>query len=170
MAPDARGGEAATRGPVLVVEDDRPTRELLAAIFSEENLPYLLCANGHEAMDFARANPPVLAILDLHLPSVQGDALATALRIEHGASLPILAMSASYEADTAKRLGAYAYLQKPFDLSELMRLVREGLELAGRAAIARANVARARQRMQDSLQRSSQFPKSPPDAEIRAAG
>lgn len=167
MAPDARGGEATARGPVLVVEDDRATRELLSAILSEEGLPFLLCANGHEAMDFARADPPVMAILDLHLPSVQGDALATALRIEHGASLPVLAMSASYEAETAKRIGAYAYLQKPFELGELVRLVHQGLDLAERAAISRANVAAARQRIQESLHRR---PAPPSEPEMRAAG
>ena len=153
-----------------MVEDDRATRELLSTILTEEQLAFVLCGNGHEAMALARATPPSMVILDLHLPSVPGEALATALRIDHGASLPVLAMSAGAEADAARRLGAYAYLQKPFELEDLVRLVREGLALAERAATARANAAVARQRIEEALQRQRAVVSAPPaEPDARAA-
>ena len=168
MTPKASGGEAVAPRLILVVEDDRATRELIATILAEEGLQCIVCANGHEAMDFARGSSPVMAILDMHLPSVQGEALATALRIEHGASFPVLAMSASHESDTAKRIGAFAYLQKPFELEELVRVVREGLDVADRAATARANASLARQRIHDSMQHFTPYAGGGP--EMRAAG
>ncbi|MBV9120907.1 MAG: response regulator [Chloroflexi bacterium] len=129
--PAGTGNDADHSTPlVLVVEDDRPTRALLEAVFEQEGLACRLCSNGHEAMEQARNARPQLVILDAHLPSVQGEAVATALRIELGAHLPILLTSAASEADLARRVGAYAYLQKPFDIDELMRNVRQGLNLS----------------------------------------
>ena len=136
MASNVHPGSA-PRGYVLVVEDDKPTRELLAAILEGEGIRCRTTSNGHEAMDQARREPPSVIMLDVHLPGVQGEAVATALRIEFGHRLPVLAMSASFEAPLAERMGAYAYLQKPFEVEELVRLIQRGFELAAMIPAAR---------------------------------
>lgn len=141
---------------VLVVDDDRPTRELLATILSEEGLSCHLSANGHEAMEQARQWPPSLVVLDVHLPSLQGEAVATALRIEHGPNLPILVMSASRELALADRIGAYGYLQKPFELDEFVLQIRRGIELLAHGADIRERSRLARMRLQDSLRRQQE--------------
>jgi len=95
-------------GMILVIEDDRATRELLGSVLRSEGLEFRLTSNGHEAVDLAYRQPPAMVMLDLHLPSVQGEAVGTALRIQLGPLLPILAMSASPEQAAADRIGAYA--------------------------------------------------------------
>jgi len=132
-----------------VVEDDVPTRELLAAILRTEGIEHRLSSNGHEAMEQAHSVTPALVVLDMHLPSVQGDAVATALRIDFGHRLPVLAMSASLEAGLAERLGAYAYLQKPFEVEDFVQLVRRGLELA----VLNAAAHTSQERMEAALRR-----------------
>src|SRR5579864_4135450 len=89
---------------VLVVEDDRPTRELLGTILANEGIPCHLTSNGHEAMRSIQEHAPAMVILDLHLPSVQGEAVGAAMRIELGRALPILAISASIEQSAADRI------------------------------------------------------------------
>jgi DNA-binding response OmpR family regulator len=157
MAPSPANREAVDEpAAILVVEDDRSTRELLAAVLTDERLPFHVTASGHEAMDYAIAHPPSMVMLDMHLPNVQGEAIATALRIQCGQRLPILMMSAANERATAERLGAFAYVQKPFDLDELILRVRlclaksaESRELQRRSREARDRLrqAMARQRL-----------------------
>ncbi len=142
----AAGGGAGPR-TILVVEDDRSTRQLLAMVLSEENLDFHMAATGHEAMEYAASSPPAMVLLDMHLPRLQGEAVATALRIQYGRSLPILAMSASNEAAAANRIGAFDFLSKPFDIDQLLSKVRHGLELAEQSRQLRHGSSRARDRL-----------------------
>ena len=153
--PEAEG-EGAGPGTVLVIEDDRPTRELLAAILADEDLPYQLASTGHEAMEHARRSTPAMVVLDFHLPFVRGEAVATALRIEYGHALPILAMSASDEKAAAQRVGAFDYVQKPFEIDDFVKKVRHGLELAERSQSLRSSSDRARDRLQQTMERQRQ--------------
>jgi DNA-binding response OmpR family regulator len=138
---------------VLVVEDDRPTRSLLAAILTEERLPFHLTSTGHEAMQYAREHRPWMVVLDMHLPNLQGEAVATALRIEFGQALPILAMSASNEMRAAEKLGAFCYLQKPFEVDDFVAQVRRGLDIAERVEQLRQGSTEAHERLAQSLAR-----------------
>jgi DNA-binding response OmpR family regulator len=150
--PDQRGqGEGSES--ILIVEDDRPTRELLAAILTEEAMSFHLTSSGHEAMDFALDHQPSLVVLDMHLPSVQGEAIATALRIQCGQSLPILVMSASNEQAAATRMGAFGYLQKPFEIEDFVAKVRDGLALAQGSRELHRRASEARERLQQTLAR-----------------
>jgi DNA-binding response OmpR family regulator len=141
---------------ILVVEDDRPTRELLAAILAEEGLPFHAASTGHEAMEYAHDHPPSMVVLDMHLPNLQGEALATALKIELGQALPILAMSASNEWAAASRIGAFGYLPKPFEVDDFISQVRQGLDLAQRTEQLRDRSLEARARVEQSLSRQRQ--------------
>jgi len=152
MASTSTPGHA-SRGYVLVVEDDKPTRELLATILASLGIRCCATSNGHEAMDQARREPPAVVVLDVHLPTVQGDAVATALRIEFGHRLPVLAMSASFDAPTAERMGAYAYLQKPFDVEEFVGLIQRGFELAAMVPSARP-IEEAMRRQREAFDRA----------------
>jgi DNA-binding response OmpR family regulator len=153
MASTVNPGSA-SRGYVLVVEDDRATRELLEAILAGEGIRCQACSNGHEAMDQARLEAPAVIVLDVHLPLVQGDAVATALRIEFGHRLPVLAMSASFEAPLAESMGAYAYVQKPFEVDEFVALVRRGFELAAMTQPVYSPVEAAMRRQREAFDRA----------------
>lgn len=156
---------------ILVVEDDRATRELLAAILTEEHLAFHVTSTGHEAMEYAREHRPSVVVLDMHLPNLQGEAVATALKIELGQALPILAMSASNEWATARRMGAFAYLPKPFEVDDFVSHIRQGLDLAERSEqlrqrslTARAQLEQAAKRQRESFERAVSGEAQPPDS------
>jgi DNA-binding response OmpR family regulator len=113
---------------VLVVEDDPRLREV--AVWALEDEGFLVDAAGdrRQAAEQARRRSPALVVLDMGLPPDIGDTVAADLRALCGAQLPILVVTADGKAsEKARRVGAFAYLHKPFDVEQLIRLVREGL-------------------------------------------
>jgi len=106
------------------VVDDEPTiRSLVAEVLEFEGYPVVTAANGSEALAFIEQTEPSLLILDLWMPRLNGPALARKLE-ERGVDVPIVVMTASNLADPwARAVGARTYLQKPFELSELLAAV-----------------------------------------------
>ena len=115
------------RPRVLVVDDDPDMRLTMHEVLTDEGLDVDVAADGREALDRAASQPPALVILDLTLPVLDGFEVADRLHERHGL-LPILAVTADGRApQKARRVGAYAYLRKPFELDALVSLVRHGL-------------------------------------------
>ncbi len=118
----------ATRGPILIVEDDPEICELLRSVLRLEHLPAVAAASGPAALSLARSERPSLVLLDLELPGLSGEAIANRLRAMYGPSLPIVVVSASIDAAAvAKRIGALACLIKPFELDDLLGAVHRAL-------------------------------------------
>lgn len=118
--------------PILVVEDERPLRETIQWLLEDDGLTVEPAANGQVALDLAARFRPALVVLDMALPLVNGDGVADGLRGMYGEDVPILLTTADGRAsEKAIRVGAYAYLQKPFDIDALLREVHRGLDLAG---------------------------------------
>jgi two-component system, chemotaxis family, chemotaxis protein CheY len=117
---------------VLVVEDDQPTRELLRTVLEEAGYAVREAADGAAALKAIRAAPPALVLLDLHLPRTDGWAFASDYRWEPGPRAPIVIVTADVDAEAyAAALGAAAHLVKPFDLDELLVVVRRVTGTAG---------------------------------------
>jgi DNA-binding response OmpR family regulator len=113
---------------ILVVDDDRSLRELMQWALLDEGLQVETAADGIEALERIATAPPRLAVLDMSLPGVDGFGVAHALRAR---KIPILAVTADGNAaDKAARAGAFRFLRKPFDVSELVAAVRQGLATA----------------------------------------
>jgi CheY-like chemotaxis protein len=119
--------EAAPAPRVLIV-DDEPAIRLLCAINLElEGFHVLEEADGLRALALARREPPDLVVTDVKMPGLDGFQLAEALRRdERTRQIPLIFLSGeaagSGEA-RARKLGALAYLTKPFDPSALASLV-----------------------------------------------
>jgi DNA-binding response OmpR family regulator len=117
-------------GAILVVEDERPLRETIQWILEDEGFSVQPAANGRVALELAERAEPRLVVLDMALPILNGDAVAVGLRRMYGTRVPILLTTADGRAaEKAVRVGAYAYLQKPFDIDALVNAVIQGLEL-----------------------------------------
>jgi CheY-like chemotaxis protein len=115
------------RRRVLVVDDDPDMRHAMHEVLIDEGLEVDLAADGREALASAEREPPSLIVLDITLPVLDGFAVADSLRQRHG-RLPILAVTGDGRApQKARRVGAYAYLRKPFELQTLVDLVKRGL-------------------------------------------
>ena len=114
---------------ILVVDDDSLIRQIVRDVLTEEGFAVATAADGPQAIRRATNQSPALVVLDMGLPLMDGHAVAVALRADHGPALPILMITADGgAADKAQRVGACAYLRKPFDLEDLVAAVRGVLQ------------------------------------------
>src|SRR5215204_2896179 len=116
--------EGASRGTILIVEDNRETASLLGAYLEREGFDTVVAANGRQALELAEQHDPVFLILDLMLPHVDGWEVCRQLR--RASDVPILILSARGETHERIRgltLGADDYVVKPFSPGELMARV-----------------------------------------------
>jgi len=120
----------ATPARVLVADDERSIRELLAIVLKREGYEALLAENGRMAIAALQRGPVDLLVSDIKMPDMTGiEVLRTAKAID--ASLPAIMMTAFASQETAieaLRLGACDYVIKPFDVDELKVKIREKLE------------------------------------------
>jgi DNA-binding response OmpR family regulator len=106
---------------VLVVEDEAKIRDLLRSYLEREGLDVLSTGSGAEAIELARATTPDLLLLDLRLPDVPGEVVATEVR--QFLASPVLMLTAkSSEPDRIRglELGADDYVTKPFSPREIV--------------------------------------------------
>lgn len=114
---------------ILVVDDDPWIRQIIRDVLVEEGFAVTTAADGPRAIRRSADQPPALVILDMTLSLMDGYEVAAALRAAHGRGLPILTITADGgAADKARRVGAFAYLRKPFDLDHLVATVRRVLQ------------------------------------------
>lgn len=123
---------------VLIVEDDARSRKLLADVLVAHGYEVVQTDRGEDALALALAHRPALALLDIHLPGIDGFATLRALRADaHFADLPAVAVTASVmSADRARvtESGFDALLHKPVRLQPLLDTLREVMRRTGDAA------------------------------------
>ena len=115
---------------ILIIEDDKYIREPLKELLESEGY-FVLCAeNGEEGLNVLHKNDgekPNLILLDLMMPVKDGfqfreEQLASSL-IAH---LPVVVMSADGNLNAkSKKLTAQAYLKKPIDIDEVVKVVKQ---------------------------------------------
>lgn len=119
-------------GHVLIVDDDRDTREMLATLLGSEGFHAVGAEDGLEALHLLRTvrhqtpDTPCLVLLDLKMPRLGGNEFRRAqLADAIVASVPVAIMSGAVDAERwAAELGAVATLAKPIDLDMLLGVVR----------------------------------------------
>ena len=126
---------------VMVVEDELKIRELLRSYLEREGWAVLTTGSGAEAITLARSSAPDLVILDLGLPDVSGETVATEIR--RSSTTPILMLTARASEEDRIRgleLGADDYVTKPFSPREvvlrahaILRRGRDGGSTRGRS-------------------------------------
>ncbi len=115
---------------ILVVDDERSMRELLAIVLRREGYEVLLAENGKSAIAMLEREPVDILISDIKMPDLSGvEVLRAAKRIDQDIlGIMITAFASTESAVEAMRLGACDYLSKPFDVDLLRMKVREKIE------------------------------------------
>jgi DNA-binding response OmpR family regulator len=120
---------------VMLVEDERKLRDLVRSYLERAGFTVLSTGSGAEAIMMASSASPDLIVLDLGLPDVPGETVASELRAV--APTPIVMLTAkSAEEDRIRglELGADDYVTKPFSPRELVLRVQAVLRRGGIAA------------------------------------
>ncbi|MBV4415457.1 response regulator [Clostridium tyrobutyricum] len=113
---------------ILIVEDDRPIRNFIAAAVSSQGYKYIETDKGNEAISLSMSNNPDLIILDLGLPDIDG--IEVISKVREFSDVPIIIVSArANERQKVEALdkGADDYLIKPFGIGELLARIRVSL-------------------------------------------
>lgn len=109
---------------MLVVDDDDTFRELVEATLGDEGYEVNGAPNGNAALEVAARFRPHLILLDLRMPHKDGPGFIKAYRKTKPPRAPVAVVSAVRDpVIVAARIGADAFLAKPFDLGDLIHLV-----------------------------------------------
>src|SRR5580704_7027417 len=124
-------------GRVLVVDDDEVIRQLIAVNLTLEGFDVATAVDGQDCLDKVTAIDPDVITLDIMMPRLDGWMTASLLRRNPETStIKVVLITARAQEDDKTRgrqIGVDAYLTKPFDPSEMIRVVRE---LAGHPPVA----------------------------------
>ena len=144
---------------ILVVDDERSMRELLAIVLRRDGHEVFVAENGRSAIELLEKEPMELLISDVKMPDVSGvQVLAAAQRVNPEIiGIMITAYASTDTAVEALRLGAYDYLSKPFNVDELKLKVAKALE---RKRLQQEN-ALLKRALQDTHQFSNIIGRSP---------
>jgi two-component system chemotaxis response regulator CheY len=120
------------RRRVLLVDDDASIRVLCSLNLRAAEFEVTEAADGLHAFEEASRHPPDLVLSDLHLPGLDGFALAEALR-RHEATRAVPVVFLSVETGVAERMRAYAlgvagFVMKPFEPAALVALLSGVIE------------------------------------------
>jgi two-component system nitrogen regulation response regulator NtrX len=119
-------------GDILIVDDERDIRELISDILKDEGFSTRLAANSDACMAEINAAPPALMILDIWLKdsTMDGiDILKTVKRSNPDIPVVIISGHGNIEiAVAAIRQGAYDFIEKPFNIDQLLVVIARAME------------------------------------------
>ena len=118
---------------VLVVEDNEKNRKLVRTILRFRGFDVVECDDGAPSLDLAKAHHPVLILMDIELPTMDGITALARLRADtQTKAIPVVAVTASVtpgEREKVLAAGFNAYVGKPIDVEKFGELVER---LAGK--------------------------------------
>lgn len=116
---------------ILVVEDDKFISADLELLLSSEGYSVACANNGDEALSILqRSNSlPSIVLLDLMMPVMDGwEFRAAQIRDPRLASIPVVVMTADGQAaEKAKKMNAKGFVQKPFDIELLLKVIASSI-------------------------------------------
>src|SRR6056297_1239703 len=117
---------------ILIVDDERDIRELIGDILEDEGYTTRLAGNSSEAIAEINTDPPSLIILDIWLKDSRMDGidiLKTVKRDNPDVPVVIISGHGNIEiAVAAIKQGAYDFIEKPFNIDQLLVVIRRSME------------------------------------------
>ncbi len=114
---------------ILVVDDEKGVRHSFKKILGRKGYDVITANNGVEAIEQTGKESPILVIMDVSMPAMDGLETLQKLKSVYP-DLTIIMMTAHSTSDraiTAMKFGAYDYLTKPFDNTRLISLVEKAI-------------------------------------------
>src|ERR1700754_32121 len=118
------------RKTILVVDDEKPQRDILQEILTSAGYDVTSAASGEAALKFAKDRSFDLALTDLKMTGMDGIELLQHL-LGHDSSIIVILLTAHGTIDSAKealRRGAFDYLEKPYDKQTLLETINGALD------------------------------------------
>ncbi|MCC5987696.1 MAG: sigma-54-dependent Fis family transcriptional regulator [Pararhodobacter sp.] len=119
---------------ILIVDDERDIRELVSEILRDEGYATRLAANSDEAMGAIRSEQPALVVLDLWLKDSQLDGIGILMAIKRDhPEIPVVIISGHGNIEIAVaaiKKGAYDFIEKPFNIDQLLVVIGRAMETA----------------------------------------
>ncbi len=119
-------------GDILIVDDERDIRELVSDILKDEGYTTRLAANSDACMAEVTKEPPALMILDIWLKDSQMDGIDILKTVKRdNPEIPIVIISGHGNIEIAVaaiKQGAYDFIEKPFNIDQLMVVIRRAME------------------------------------------
>jgi DNA-binding response OmpR family regulator len=115
------------RKRVLVVDDDMPLRGMLSSVLRRHGFQVYLAGDGDEAQRALVLHQPHVVLLDLMMPGVNGwDFLQMLQDTGFAGQVPVIVISAHLRKDpqAVLQMGVKAILPKPFELDDLLEMIR----------------------------------------------
>jgi CheY-like chemotaxis protein len=117
------------RRPILVVDDDAAVRTIACLILSAEGYTAVAAADGIEALERMRGDPPALVFIDLTMPRMDGEELMRKMKQDSTlAKIPVAVMSGRTSLRSLTLPArVVARLSKPVELDELLSVVQQAV-------------------------------------------
>ena len=123
---------SAEKRTLLIVDDEAEIREIIEINVSSLGYKVLEAGDGEQAMEVLRSHKVDVVVSDLMMPRMSGMSLLTDMR-DNGFMQPFIFVTAFPSQDStiqALRLGAFDYLEKPFESEELKLLIAEAVRVS----------------------------------------
>jgi len=115
---------------ILVVDDEQLIRWSIEQNLKKQGYDVTTAENGEDALRLVREEPPELILLDIQMPGISGlEVLEKVKEIDEDIVIIMVTAQGGLEtAVNAMRLGAYDYINKPFNFDEMAIVIRKALE------------------------------------------
>ena len=117
---------------ILIVDDERDIRELISDILEDEGYTTRLAGNSDECMGHLNTEPPALMILDIWLKDSRMDGIDILKHVKRdNPDVPVVIISGHGNIEIAVaaiKQGAYDFIEKPFNIDQLLVVIRRAME------------------------------------------
>ena len=110
--------------PILIVDDDPDILAAERQVLAEHGFRVREAHDGAEALRAMDEEPPAMIVLDVQMPGIDGPTFARELRMGLRRVPLVIVTGVADPKREADRCNAEAFLSKPFDSEDLLRLVR----------------------------------------------
>ena len=117
---------------ILIVDDEKDIRELISEILNDEGFSTRLSSNSAECLSQVSTSPPSLLILDIWLKDSNMDGIDVLKKVKIDyPQVPVVIISGHGNIEIAVaaiKQGAYDFIEKPFNIEQLLVVVRRAME------------------------------------------